>query len=636
MAARHAVANSTFQYLQRYQRALRDPFAWLVGQVLTFFGVSLYVKYVELRLTPAYADSWRDTGRTLVNAWDYLLFSTQEIAVFAALLAGVALARSRLRSGLAWRTSAWLFGLFVLPFLSLVEVLGLAHFALFLTPIGPSDLRMIGWSGHLLSAGHVMQSSGVPLGLLTLVVAYYCTPPRLWLGRPHLVRLIRPRALTFIVATAGALLLLPKPHVDDVLLAPHPTLWLAFGSRPEGLFDPSTPAAAADSPLTTTHGRLAVTEHPTNVLILMLESTRAASVALYSPTATAGRELLDLRDDIVVFDQVYAPVPTSAHALFSILYGVYPYLGPFWMTDDKAVVAESMAEHFAGKGYATHLYATADLNFDEVGTFATRGFERVRDPNDWPGQEAYTLLEWGRDDRLLFEEIKTFLTSDRTQPFFLLAFTSNQHHPYAADQLLGGPPATSPHDAYEQLVAYDLRQVADLYRWMKARGVADNTLILVVGDHGEAFGEHPGNFGHAAFIYEENVHVPCFILHPRRLGLPRHVAQLGSQVDMRATIADILGWPEPQPTDGVSLLLRSPDRTLAHFTENGVSHFGMRDERFSYISTPNTAERLYDRRTDPQEAHDLGALYPRVTAMYRERLQRWEAQHQLALARVMK
>src|SRR5262249_22670504 len=153
--------------------------------------------------------------------------------------------------------------------------------------------------------------------------------------------------------------------------------------------------------------------------------------------------------------------------------------------------------------------------------------------------------------------------------------------------------------------------------------VADDTLLLVVGDHGEAFGEHPGNFGHAAAIYEENTHIPCFILHPRRLGLPAHVAQLGSEVDLRATILDIVGTPDSEPGDGVSLPWHDPSRTVFNFTETGVAHSGMRDAAFTSIYTPHVeGEKLFDRRRDPRETRDVGE--PRLLARYRTRLREWE------------
>ena len=131
-------------------------------------------------------------------------------------------------------------------------------------------------------------------------------------------------------------------------------------------------------------------------------------------------------------------------------------------------------------------------------------------------------------------------------------------------------------------------------------------------------------------------HIPCFILHPRRLGLPRRIAQLGSQVDLRATILDILGMHDTEPGDGMSLLRTDPDRQVINFTENGVSHFGVRDTRFSYIYSPQVgSEQVFDRSADPQEARNIAALDPQTTAGYRQRLQRWDVEHQLSLARVL-
>jgi hypothetical protein len=654
------------RYRDAYAALLADPIAFLVGQLLTFLIISLYVKFVEMRYAAEYV-AWLGSGHLWANCRDYAVFCSQEVGVFAVLLVATLAWRAWRPHGWVVRSVAWFLGLVVLPVLSGVEVLGIAHFALFLTPLGPEEVRMLGWSGHIVSAANVLRSPDVAAGLALAVVGYLCAPPALWLPR---MRRWRP-ALVASVVVAGALAtLVPKPPITDALLVPHPLLWMLFGSRPQHIWPGDDGAMRAPSevgrapqqvPLKVVHAAfapsnplqspptsgarardaskgLSVKGRPTNVLVLVLESTRAASVALYNAAAPAGRGLLRYRDEAVVFDHVYAPVPTSAHALFSILYGVYPYLGPFWTGADKAVVADSMALFFARAGYTTQLYVTSDLNYDNVRSFAARGFQTVLDPNDWPGQDAYAMLPWGRDDRLLIEQIKQFITTAGRRPFFLVAMTSNPHHPYAVDHL---PPVPEVLDdngrsAYERLVEYNLRLVTELYEWMKHRGVAERTLLLVLGDHGEAFGEHAGNFGHAAFIYDENVHIPCFILHPRRLGLPRRIEQLGSQVDLRATIQDIMGLRDTEPSDGMSLLRTDPNRQVINFTENGVSHFGVRDTRFSYIYTPhNGGEQVFDRRSDPQETHNMATVDPATTARYRARLQSWEAEHQLSLARVL-
>lgn len=623
-------------YVTAYRSALRHPFVWLTGQLLGFFAVSLYVKFAEVRLAAEYAPPWIGSGRFWMNCAHVLLFSGQEVGLFATLLVLVGVwRRCDPAGGRVSRWAAWGIGCAVLPVLSLVEVLGLAHFALFLTPIGPEQVRLLAWSSHIVATNNVLPSPPVRDGLMLALTGYAVAPALVWFAA---VRRGRRRSVAAAVALAGAILVAvaPKPPVADALLAPHPVLWLLFGNRPQRIWEGTPGIAATDPQMVRGHARFAVKDHPKNVLLFVLESTRAASVALYNPKAAAGRELAALQDEVVVFDHVYAPVPTSAHAIFSMLYGVYPYLGPFWTSAGKSVAADSLAQVLGRAGYARQFYVTGDLDYDQIRTFAARGFERVLDINEWPGQEAYAEVPWGRDDRLLLDEIKRFLSTRDERPFFLYAMTSNPHYPYAVDHLPGGAVA-DPHKAYDRAVTYGLGLVAELYQWMKQRGLAEQTLLMVVGDHGEAFGEHAGNFGHAAFIYEENVHVPCFILHPRRLGLPHHIAQLGSQVDLRATILDVLGRPDSEPGDGMSLLREDPNRLVVNFTENGVSHFGMRDARFTYIYTPHVAtEQLFDRGRDPRETRDLVASEPAVTARYRGDLHEWEAQHDLVLSRILR
>jgi lipoteichoic acid synthase len=642
-----AVGTAGRAYGRQYGAAMRQPLALLAGQLITFFGVSLYVKLVQMRLTPEYAGAWRGSGQAWTNCIHAILFCGQEIGVFAALATVLAVWWGADPGvGVLSRWAARGLGFVVLPALSAIEVLGLAHYAFFLTPLGPEEVRTVVWAPMIVSSSNVLQLPQVLTGLVLVVLAYHVIPLALWprglrvwerCRLPHLVALM----LAGVIAAAC-----PKPIVADAMLAPHPLLWMLFGNRLQPAWAESADTGAGN--VLAGHvgfrgrRRFSVKQRPTNVVILILESTRAASVALYNHNTPAGRQLLRFADETVVFDHIYAPVPTSAHAIFSIFYGSYPYLGPFWSANDKSVVADSMAQLFGRAGYDTQLSMTSDLNFDNVRSYAATGFDRVLDTNEWPGQEAYALLPWGRDDRLLIEETKRFMTAHgkgarRNKPFFLVAMTSNPHHPYAADQLFADAPQGEDRGSYERLVDYDLGLVADLYEWMKQRGVAERTLLLVLGDHGEAFGEHAGNYGHAAFIYDENVHIPCFILHPHRLGLPRHIEQLGSQVDLRATIVDILGLSDPGPGDGMSLLREDPERLVANFTENGVTRFGVRDARFSYIYTPHVnLEQVFDRRNDPGETRNIAAREPVLTARYRTRLQRWEAQHQLTLARILR
>ena len=68
--------------------------------------------------------------------------------------------------------------------------------------------------------------------------------------------------------------------------------------------------------------------------------------------------------------------------------------------------------------------------------------------------------------------------------------------------------------------------LGQLLSGLRARQIDDDTLVVVFGDHGEAFGEHPGNFAHTLFIHEENVRVPYVIAAPGAIPEPIRVQRL--------------------------------------------------------------------------------------------------------------
>ncbi len=118
---------------------LAQPFAFVVGQLVTFFGLSLYVKFVEMRLSTEYAAAWLESGNVLRNSFHFVLFCGQEVAVFAVLLCAIAVwQRYDPLASRGSRCALWVLGLVILPVLSTIEVLGVGHFALFLTSCRPA------------------------------------------------------------------------------------------------------------------------------------------------------------------------------------------------------------------------------------------------------------------------------------------------------------------------------------------------------------------------------------------------------------------------------------------------------------------------------------------------------------------
>ena len=89
---------------------------------------------------------------------------------------------------------------------------------------------------------------------------------------------------------------------------------------------------------------------------------------------------------------------------------------------------------------------------------------------------------------------------------------------------------------------------------LRARGLDTNTLFVIYGDHGEAFGQHEGNYGHTLFLYEENICVPLVVALPGALHEAKRVKRTASLIDVAPTLLDLLGLKAPEDYQGASLL----------------------------------------------------------------------------------
>ncbi len=109
-------------------------------------------------------------------------------------------------------------------------------------------------------------------------------------------------------------------------------------------------------------------------------------------------------------------------------------------------------------------------------------------------------------------------------------------------------------DSYDDCVAALDEELGRLVDDLDRRGQLENTWIIVLSDHGESFGEHPGDFGHGTTLYQTELHVPLVMVPPRGTGTRKLVSETVGLRDLPATIVDILGWGSDSPFPGRSLV----------------------------------------------------------------------------------
>jgi len=358
-----------------------------------------------------------------------------------------------------------------------------------------------------------------------------------------------------------------------------------------------------------------------SVLLLTLDTTRQDQLGCYGSNRGLTPNLDALARDGVLFEEAIAPVPLTLPSHCSILTGLYPFRhgvranGWFRLSDEQVSIAETLQD----AGFATCAVIGAyvldhqfqiDQGFDLFDDDLSQGYQDSR----------YGVVE--RRAEAVTQSAISWLEEHAGKRFFLWVHYYDPHHSYAP------PPefnvyGDEPFDRYRGEIRYMDDSVGKVLDALDRLGLSDRTLIVAVGDHGEAFGEHQ-EMGHAMLVYNSTLHVPFLVRSPRIEGLSiRSGARLGgrvSLVDVAPTILDILGLEFPGPTDGRSLVAHMqgkgprPDWPIyaesAHgkITRQWSQISGVYSGRWKYILAPTP--ELYDLSADPGEERNLAATQP--------------------------
>jgi hypothetical protein len=403
-------------------------------------------------------------------------------------------------------------------------------------------------------------------------------------------------AWTALVATA-----IPRASV------PAPADWSVTGME-----------QAVDEDLTRFRGAAA----GRNVVLVSLESTAAQYLGLFGAVPDPMPNLSALARSAIVFDSAYAAYPESIKGLFSILCSSYPALDSA-AEAYAAVPCASMAAALGAGGYRTSLFHSgrfAYLGMDAI--IRGRGYDRLVDAGEIGGEHDSSF---GVDEPSTVAGILKWIDGlPSAQRFFVTYLPIAGHHPYETPE--PGPfPEHDEAGRYRNALHYGDASLGALIRGLRLRGLEENTLWIVLGDHGEAFGQHDGNYGHTFQVFEENVHVPLLVAAPGLIPRQLRSHQVASLIDAAPTILDLLGEPAPALYQGRSLLT-SEARMALFFADYSLVWVGLRDGRFKFVyPLDGGRSMLFDLDRDPHERIDLSREHPDRARWYALQLRGWSA-----------
>jgi len=290
-----------------------------------------------------------------------------------------------------------------------------------------------------------------------------------------------------------------------------------------------------------------------NLLFVSIDTLRADRLGAYG-AAGAGTPRLDaLARDGVRFANVYAPVPLTLPSHATMFTGRHPFASGVRVNGIHRLAGDetTLAELFGRRGYATSATVSAYVVTRRFGL--AQGFDAYEDSLGMDNLFRYFSEVPADETRRRFGRWLDGRPAGK--PFFAWVHFYDPHAPYA-------PPApfdrSHAADLYQGEIAFVDREVGRLLDDLAARGLADDTVVVVTSDHGEGFGEH-GEEGHGLLAYDETLKVPLVVSAPRALPGGRVVEERVSLYDLFPTIVELFALG----ADASALPGRSLAATLA-------------------------------------------------------------------------
>ena len=357
-----------------------------------------------------------------------------------------------------------------------------------------------------------------------------------------------------------------------------------------------------------------------NVVLVVMESVGARYVADSVPARSTEwtPHIASYNSSTIVFKNFYSHVPNTNKSLISLLYSRYP---SFSFDSEFPKLHHSklpnLGSRLKGAGYRTSFFMSGDFEYQSLDKFLeNKGFDLLSDMQNIPckipvyiGSSAEFPHLDAVDDSCTAEELIGWIDAKPHQPFFAIFWTGNTHWPYISTE----PPApgalAGDHHLNRYLGSLQSSDVAigKVLDHLRQRGLLDSTLVVVTGDHGQAFGEHRFRV-HGNSIYEEEIHIPLILISSQIM--PEMKDTLGGMIDLAPTLLHILGLPLEPTWKGRSLFDPHRPERVFMFAPNQEMVAGYREgnHKFMYSVTRDRA-LVFDLANDPAEKFNISDNY---------------------------
>jgi len=357
-----------------------------------------------------------------------------------------------------------------------------------------------------------------------------------------------------------------------------------------------------------------------NLLLITVDTLRADRLSCYDPAHVRTPNMDGLAGAGTAFSRAFSHVPLTLPAHASLLLGTTP--PAHGVRDNGRFIvpagAQTLAELLKSRGYATAAFVGGYPLHSRFGL--AQGFDAYDDRFAAAPGVAREFAEARAGD--VVEKALAWARGPRS-PWFLWVHLYDPHDPYEPPE----PFRTRFKDApYDGEVAYVDETLGRLLAALRDRGLMDETVVVLTGDHGESLGEH-GELTHGFLTYNPALWVPLIVAAP---GLkPRRSEEIVAHIDVFPTVCDLLGVPMPDGLEGRSLAPALEGRKLRprpvyfeclspYYGRGWAPIRGFIDGPVKFVDSP--IPEFYDIAADFGETANLAA--GRDLGAFRQRLEK--------------
>lgn len=271
-----------------------------------------------------------------------------------------------------------------------------------------------------------------------------------------------------------------------------------------------------------------------NIVLLLLESFTANAIEALGGEPGVTPHLNQLAKEGILFSHIYAVGNRSDRGMAGVI-SAYPSHPNFSLLKypNKTAARPRFSKDLETNGYHTRFYYAGDINFGGFRSYVTMSFQEMVTEDDFSGKAQEERFKWGIHDEYMFERLFEDIKK-APQPFMYMAFNMSSHEPFEVpmETRITG---SSEEKRFLNAIYYSDACIGDFIRKCKASGLWDNTLFILVADHGTI------KIGDLQPFEPKAFHIPLLFAGGALNVQDTVISTIGSQSDIAATLLAQLG-----------------------------------------------------------------------------------------------